>query len=436
MLKRLQLHKLGPIPDLDMTFGERLTVITGDNSLGKSFILDNAWWALTGVWPAEMNASLTSGLRARPKDTSSKITYEVTGDAQSDKKHESTFNIKAFAWKRPTGRPLNPGLVIYAMADGAFAVWDPARNYWNRPAEVPNKRPAYVFAARNVWDGIYIENERKWICEGLIRDFSKWLKSDEHLNSISSINHLLDVLSPDSTSKLRLGRVIDNYDPEESRDIPCITLPTGEEIPLPLASSAIKRITALVYLIHWAWQENHRFSNLYKEPPAKQLTLIIDEPEVHLHPKWQKKILPSLIETFSTLAKGNKIQVIASTHSPLVIGSLEGVFNSEQDAWYDIDFSEGAEKSSNIIKVTNRPFENLGSYGHWLKGEAFDLETDRTQNANEVYQKARNFIDTGSRDLKLASEINTLVNDAFSEEDPFRVRWNIFFTRITDDSND
>ncbi len=27
------------------------------------------------------------------------------------------------------GRPENPGLVLYAMAHGGFAVWDPARNY-------------------------------------------------------------------------------------------------------------------------------------------------------------------------------------------------------------------------------------------------------------------------------------------------------------------
>lgn len=38
-------------------------------------------------------------------------------------------------WRRDpgyelAGRPVNPGLVVYAMADGAFAVWDPARNAW------------------------------------------------------------------------------------------------------------------------------------------------------------------------------------------------------------------------------------------------------------------------------------------------------------------
>ncbi len=30
--------------------GERLNVLTGDNGLGKSFVLDVAWWALTGTW--------------------------------------------------------------------------------------------------------------------------------------------------------------------------------------------------------------------------------------------------------------------------------------------------------------------------------------------------------------------------------------------------
>src|SRR5512132_3851139 len=32
--------------------GERLNVLTGDNGLGKSFVLDVAWWVLTGTWVA------------------------------------------------------------------------------------------------------------------------------------------------------------------------------------------------------------------------------------------------------------------------------------------------------------------------------------------------------------------------------------------------
>lgn len=52
MLKSLELHAVGPAPHLGpIEFAERLNLLTGDNGLGKTFILDTAWWALTGTWP-------------------------------------------------------------------------------------------------------------------------------------------------------------------------------------------------------------------------------------------------------------------------------------------------------------------------------------------------------------------------------------------------
>ena len=50
MLKELHLKLVGPAPKFDVEFGDRLNIFTGDNGLGKSFLLDLAWWALTGSW--------------------------------------------------------------------------------------------------------------------------------------------------------------------------------------------------------------------------------------------------------------------------------------------------------------------------------------------------------------------------------------------------
>lgn len=50
MIKKLQLHDLGPVPDLSAEFGQRLNLFTGDNGLGKTFLLDVCWYALTNTW--------------------------------------------------------------------------------------------------------------------------------------------------------------------------------------------------------------------------------------------------------------------------------------------------------------------------------------------------------------------------------------------------
>lgn len=209
MLKSLKLTNLGPTKDLDIQFGDRLTVITGDNSLGKSFILDTAWWALTGVWPAEINPDLSSGIRARPNSEDSEISYSVSGNNNKPKGHKSKFDIKKQKWSRPQARPTNPGLVVYAMADGAFSVWDPARNYWNRPSELVYKLPAYVFSNKQVWQGLFLSSEGKSLCEGLIRDVAKWVKTKKNINR-HNLDLILRTLSPSEDSPITLGDIYPN----------------------------------------------------------------------------------------------------------------------------------------------------------------------------------------------------------------------------------
>ena len=61
MLERLALNNVGPAPEMALDFRPRVNLITGDNGLGKSFLLDMAWWALTRRWPREVNRRMTSG---------------------------------------------------------------------------------------------------------------------------------------------------------------------------------------------------------------------------------------------------------------------------------------------------------------------------------------------------------------------------------------
>ena len=51
MLERLELENVGPAPEMMLNLAPRMNLITGDNGLGKSFLLDVAWWALTRKWP-------------------------------------------------------------------------------------------------------------------------------------------------------------------------------------------------------------------------------------------------------------------------------------------------------------------------------------------------------------------------------------------------
>lgn len=64
--KKLQLSNVGPAPEMALEFGDRLNLITGDNGLGKSFLLDIAWWSLTRRWPSEINPAMNTGKNPAP----------------------------------------------------------------------------------------------------------------------------------------------------------------------------------------------------------------------------------------------------------------------------------------------------------------------------------------------------------------------------------
>jgi DNA repair exonuclease SbcCD ATPase subunit len=136
MLELLHLENVGPVAELTMELGARLNLITGDNGLGKSFLLDVAWWALTRTWPAEVNPTISSGLKARPAGSGpSAIEFSFQSKVKRER-YRSVYERRDEAWKGRPGRPANPGLVLYAQVDGGFSVWDPARNYWCCPPEV------------------------------------------------------------------------------------------------------------------------------------------------------------------------------------------------------------------------------------------------------------------------------------------------------------
>ena len=49
-LSLLALDNVGPSDHMEMNLASRLNLITGDNGLGKTFLMGCSWWLLTGTW--------------------------------------------------------------------------------------------------------------------------------------------------------------------------------------------------------------------------------------------------------------------------------------------------------------------------------------------------------------------------------------------------
>lgn len=95
-----------------------------------------------------------------------------------------------------------------------------------------------------------------------------------------------------------------------------IVLCVGEQfIPLEQMSDGYQAVLGIVAdLAYRIIILNPNTMNVLKNTPG---IVLIDEIDLHLHPKWQKKFLGILKEIFP------KIQIIATTHSPFVIQSLK-----------------------------------------------------------------------------------------------------------------
>ena len=391
MLEYLRLKNVGPAPEMEMKLAPRLNLITGDNGLGKSFLLDVAWWALTRKWPQDLNKKLTSGYAARPTEVRKPASIEFRLTAKTESvSYESTYVPRDESWLGKAGRPWNPGLVIYAHADGAFSVWDPARNYWKKKGsiDVQERLPGYVFSSKEVWDGLEVEIDGKStiVCNGLLRDWASWIR--EKNGAAKCMKDILADLSPstDQSDRLEPGPLM-RISVNDARDIPSLHMGRGKAVPILHASAGVRRIVALAYMLEWSWNENGLAAQQLGEQPAAQVILLIDEPESHLHPRWQRSILASSLKLATVLHKNAKIQLIVATHSPLVLASAEPTFDSQFDAWFDLDLVHA--DAGDRVQLNNRDFVRHGEISDWLTSDAFDLKEARSIEGEKAVRKAR-----------------------------------------------
>lgn len=424
MLRELHLQKVGPSEELTLQLKPRLNLITGDNGLGKSFLLDIAWWAMTRRWPQALNKSLVSGYVARPHSAKEgSIEFVVKGKTGKDVRYTSTFSAREEAWTGKAGRPHNPGLVLYAMADGGFAVWDPARNYWKKVGneDVQERVPAYVFSPREVWDGLR-DPDRGQLCNGLLSDWAGWQK--ENGKPFLQLCSVLASLSESDSQPLRPGP-LKRVSLDDARDIPTLQTAYGTSVPVLHASSGVRRVIALAYLLVWSWQEHVRAAELLGEDTTPQVVFLIDEVEAHLHPRWQRAIVSSLLDVTKTLAQEAEVQLIVATHSPLVMASAEPKFDSRQDAWFDLDLVRTSASDVGSVQLVERDFQRLGDVSRWLVSDAFDLELPTSHEAEVLVAQAEALVERPDATAAQALALTHKLEGVLGSVDPFWLRWRV-----------
>ncbi|TGQ80134.1 DUF2813 domain-containing protein [Mesorhizobium sp. M8A.F.Ca.ET.207.01.1.1] len=115
------------------------------------------------------------------------------------------------------------------------------------------------------------------------------------------------------------------------------------------------------------------------DPLRGEGIILIDELDLHLHPQWQRMLVPKLTEVFP------KCQFIASTHSPQIITHVhpESLF---------LIRNKGTEVS------VEKPAESYGKSANRILEDLMGLETTRPTEVSNDLEKVFNFINDGQLD--------------------------------------
>ena len=405
-LKYLEADSTGPVRRLVFQPSKRLNLITGDNGLGKTFLLDLSWWALTAQWAERPATPAAPSPPARPY-----IKFAVGGGRS--RAVRAMYAGATNSWEIRHERPALPGLAVYAMMDGSFAVWDPA-NRSSSGAGVSTQSPGLKFTRQEVWDG------KSTQLEGLIRDWVKWQQRAEFHEAKETFESVLRRVFPPDFGPLEIGRPV--RIPNDSREIPTLVHPYGS-VPILLESAGIRRIITLAYLLVWAWEEHKLQAKQQQRPEERQMIVLVDEVEAHLHPKWQREIVPALLGVGSDLHREMSVQWIMASHSPLVMASGEAIWDTEADALFHLEMSADGHVSFGPV-----PFERRGTIDSWLSSNIFEIPRPGSAERETAIEAAVELQQHQEPTAAAVQQATEQLRRYLPAEDPFWVRW-IFFAQ-------
>ena len=106
-----------------------------------------------------------------------------------------------------------------------------------------------------------------------------------------------------------------------------------------------------------------------ENPLDLPVVLIIDEPESHLHPAWQRKLMPALQHLLPNA------QIFVATHSPFVISSVNHgfyyVLRADEEGVVTIDPAKPCSKGDTYLDVV----QDILGVQEW-----YDVETEEQLN--------------------------------------------------------
>jgi len=344
-IEKLHIKNFRGFKDLTITFSSsNLSLFIGINGAGKTSILDSIA-SLLSLFTLKLSKKDSRGIEfpldeddinvnassmcntITLKDTDESISWQYMQYlSYMDKgKEKNTFNelneyVRNFHEKLSSASHINLPIIIYYQTNRILANSDRKKTSTNPKRYISNQIYAYQDALSKKGNDFHqfvnwFRLEEDWENENKLEKGLQF--ESESLKVVREVIQLFfSKLSSNEFSNLRVRRTkkedkYGSFNAQHSSEL--IISSQNQDLKIEQLSDGYKTLLLLVSDIA------HRLAiaNPIGEPIQGRGIVLIDEIEQHLHPKWQRQVIPALLYTFPN------VQFIITSHSPQILSSVD-----------------------------------------------------------------------------------------------------------------
>jgi predicted ATP-binding protein involved in virulence len=232
-----------------------------------------------------------------------------------------------------------------------------------------NKKNGKTDYSLNEWLANKMAQRNSAFFEGNTADVEKYSRGIENLKKIIEDIIEIPIDFKFKNEKLKVVAV------KQGQELDFDLLPDGLRSIISWLGDLIMRMDAL------KWKDDLPIFD-------REFILFLDEIEVHLHPYWQRKILPVIQKTFKNA------QIFITTHSPFIVNSIDGAYTYElkldTNGHCKVELPIGISSTAMPIdEVLNKIYdiEPTQMYGQSIENEIEDFQ----ESIQKAYKKESNF---------------------------------------------
>lgn len=370
-IKNVKIGKNKVLKNIDISFEKDnqildTIVIAGSNGSGKTTLLESIWDGLEDK--SENTTILNGNIDVFFENNEQILKGNLINELDSFNYHKDKNTIEY--------KIMTETIKIFPKL-----IYVPAEIDFNEvKTETTNYKSEYKFF--NIVDSDVIEDIPSYISSRIyyIANTEEELTLKEVKEKVNAeINGVFDILDLD----VKLTGLS-----KDEKNMPIFVNSSGDEFDINQLSSGEKQLFLRTLSIKMLEPENS--------------IILIDEPELSLHPKWQQRI----IDVYKKIGKNN--QIIVATHSPHVLGSVsnENIFLLSKNKKGEIIVLSGDELYTSYGQSADRILEDI-----------MGLETSRNPKIFNLLNECRKMVDDNKYNTKEFEEKYSKLKSILGEND-------------------